>query len=123
MTDQVVEFRDKQIKTYLGDVDYYLEKKQFADMRAVEMQQKAQGNGQKNTASASLNQEDQKKKERELQQIEKRIEQLEVQISAVEKEMGVDGFYESKDNKATLDKYAELKAELDKAIQLWEQWV
>jgi ATP-binding cassette subfamily F protein 3 len=123
LTDQVVEFRDKQIKTYLGDVDYYLEKKQFADMRAVEMRQKAQGNGQKSASPASLTQEDQKKKERELQQIEKRIEQLEAQISAVEKELGMDGFYESKDSQATLDRYANLKGELDKAMQQWEQWV
>jgi ATP-binding cassette, subfamily F, member 3 len=123
LTDQVVEFRDKQIKTYLGDVDYYLEKKQFSDMRAVEMQQKTLANEPKLQSFSSVSQDEQRRKDKELALIEKRIQQLEEQMGGLEAEMGKDGFYESRESESVLSRYNDLKKQYDLAMEQWEQFV
>ena len=40
LTSTVYEFRNKKIKEYLGDIDYYLEQRKLEDMRAVEKRDK-----------------------------------------------------------------------------------
>jgi ATP-binding cassette, subfamily F, member 3 len=123
LTDQVVEFRDKQIKTYLGDVDYYLEKKQFADMRAVEMQQKSVINEPKLQSFSTTSQDEQRRKDKELALIEKRIQQLEEQMRGLEAEMGKDGFFETSESELILKRYNDLKMQYDLAMEQWEQFV
>ena len=37
LTNKTLEFRDKKLNTYLGDVNFFLEKRAMANMREVEM--------------------------------------------------------------------------------------
>lgn len=119
LTEQVIEFRDKKITPFLGDVDYYLEKKQFVDMRAVEMRQKAQLENQQ----AQPIKEDNvvtKIQDKQLVQIEKRITQLEQKIGEIEYKMAEDGFYDNAESQSVLNQYQQLKLELDTAMKEWE---
>ncbi len=126
LTNRTIEFRDKKLYEYLGDVNYFLEKRQLENMREVEMKTVASTNlGDNKTVSAPKNGtngevKDKKKIERTIQNSEKRISELEKQIALVEKDMAKDDFYQSKDSQKTLDKYSSLKKELDSEIEKWE---
>lgn len=119
LTNRTIEFRDKKLIEYLGDVNFFLEKRQLDDMRAVEMSTK---NGA-SIPSVSANNgatKDRKKLERSVQQFEKRVSELENQIADLEKQMAATDFYNKKDAQKTMDKYQVLKKELGETIELWE---
>jgi ATP-binding cassette subfamily F protein 3 len=119
LTEQVIEFRDKKITPFLGDVDYYLEKKQFADMRAVEMRQKAQLEKQQ-VQLVKVDSSVSKFQDKQLVQIEKKITQLEQKIEEIENKMAEVGFYEQVESQSVLNKYQQLKLELESAMKEWE---
>jgi ATP-binding cassette, subfamily F, member 3 len=119
LTEQVIEFRDKKITPFLGDVDYYLEKKQFADMRAVEMRQKAQFENQQAQPIKEVNVIS-KGQDKQVAQIEKKITQLEQKIAEIEYKMSEDGFYENAESQSVLNQYQQLKNELESAMKDWE---
>jgi ATP-binding cassette subfamily F protein 3 len=127
LANRTVEFRDKKLYEYLGDVNYFLEKRQLENMREVEMKT-ATTNGassdtrQNGAAKSGVNGEtkDKKKIERSIQNSEKRIADLEKQIVQLEKEMAKDNFYHQKDSQKTIDKYNGLKKELDVEVEKWE---
>ncbi len=127
LANRTIEFRDKKLYEYLGDVNYFLEKRQLENMREVEMKT-ATTNGvsldtrQNGVAKSGMNGEskDKKKIERTIQNSEKRIADLEKQIAQLEKEMAKDNFYHQKDSQKTIDKYNSLKKELDVEVEKWE---
>ncbi len=127
LANRTIEFRDKKLYEYLGDVNYFLEKRQLENMREVEMKT-AITNGvssdtrQNGAAKSGMNGEtkDKKKIERTIQNSEKRISDLEKQIAQLEKEMAKDNFYHQKDSQKTIDKYNSLKKELDVEVEKWE---
>lgn len=126
LTNRTIEFRDKKLYEYLGDVNYFLEKRQLENMREVEMKTVVSNNlGDYKTTTAPKNGingevKDKKKIERTIQNSEKRISELEKQIALVEKDMAKDDFYQNKDSQKILDKYSNLKKELDIEIEKWE---
>ena len=61
LTSTVYEFRNKKIKEYLGDIDYYLEQRKLEDMRAVEKRDKVPKTAAKKIATEKQSYEDQKK--------------------------------------------------------------
>lgn len=122
LTTRTFEFRDKKLHEYLGDVNFFLEKRKLDDMRAVEL--RSQNNITKKSSMKELSQEDRKarkKLERTVQNQERKIEQLEANIAKIETEMGEEGFYQKENAQQVLDKYKQLKKELDEAMEIWEQ--
>lgn len=129
LTTRTFEFRDKKLHEYLGDVNFFLEKRRLDDMRAVEMKSKLEAN--KSTAASGsasrgeeLSHEDRKAKkklERLVQNQERKVENLESDISKMEKEMGVEGFYQSEGAEAFLKKYNQKKKDLEEAMEAWEE--
>ena len=123
LTDHVVEFRDKQIKTYLGDIDYYLEKKAFDNMREVELASASvkKSNLQDQQPTKNLiSQEDQKNFQRTLQNLEKKIEKLEQEKTSIEEQMSQPDFYEQPSHSIVLAKHDVLRNELNKLYAEWE---
>jgi ATP-binding cassette subfamily F protein 3 len=123
LTEEVVEFRDQKIKTYLGDINYYLEKKAFADMRAVEMSEKKTGASAASQSNSEISRSPDKQKEKQVQQIERKLEQLEREIAEIEKTMAVDGFYDRQDCQLIIEKYELFKKELESVFLQWESLV
>jgi len=121
LTDHVVEFRDKQIKTYLGDIDYYLEKKAFDNMREVEL-----NSVKKNEATAPPKEkpaysiDEQRNFQKNLGNLERKIERLEGEKETLEAQMSDPAFYESPAHEGVLKRFSELTEELKKQYAEWE---
>jgi ATP-binding cassette subfamily F protein 3 len=122
LTNRTVEFRDKKLHEYLGDVNYFLEKRALDNMREVEMRTitTANGSAANDSKSISYDDKDRKRIERNIQTVEKKITDLEKQIADIEKVMGDPDFYNKKDSSSVLNKYNQLKKELDMAVEEWE---
>ena len=139
LANRTIEFRDKKLYEYLGDVNYFLEKRQLENMREVEMKtvntpsaasdsrndnsnsfsnNKMNGNG--NNTNGNGENKDKKKIERAIQNSEKRISELEKQVADIEKEMAKDNFYTRTDSQKILDKYNGIKKELEAEMEKWE---
>lgn len=120
LTNRTLEFRDKKLHEYLGDVNFFLEKRRLDDMRAVEMSTKQNTAQQAKQKSVDLDRKVLQKLERAVQNQERKVEQLEKDIKAIETTMGVDGFYQSDTADVVLENYNQLKKDLEAAMQAWE---
>ena len=120
LTNRTIEFRDQKLYEYLGDVNFFLEKRAMQNMREVEM--RTNNLSQKETKKQE-SQEERKarqKLERKVQKAEKKVEELEKTITDFELRMGAEGFYESTDSQKIIDKYNQTKKDLETAMEDWE---
>jgi ATP-binding cassette, subfamily F, member 3 len=126
MTTRTIEFRDKKLYEYLGDVNFFLNKRSLDNMRdveqktAVEKVAKVQATPGGVWNAATGEPKDKKKLERTIQNSERRISELEAKIAEIEKEMAKSNFYTRSDSDGILGKYKNLKSDLDKEVQIWE---
>ena len=123
LTDRTIEFRDHQLTEYLGDVNYFLEKRQARDMREVEKRTKSNGHSSSDNGIVVLGSEEKKQLQRTVLKAEKRIADLEADIKTYEVKMADPEFYNRSESKAAVQKYQTLKAELDTVFSEWEQAV
>lgn len=122
LTTKTMEFRDRQLFEYLGDVNYFLDKKQMEDMREIDMAGLKNNTAKSSTNNASAVLDDTAKKQiqKKIAAAEKRINELEKQIDEMELLMADGNFYTKPDAQKQLDKYKGLKAELDTVMVEWE---
>jgi ATP-binding cassette, subfamily F, member 3 len=128
MATRTIEFRDKKLYEYLGDINYFLEKRELDNMRDVELKlpntdkygAATAPSVKSNNSAAQKSDGDKKRFEKLIQNSERRIAELEKQIAEVEKAMSVDNFYASKDANKTLAKHNDLKQQLDTEMSNWE---
>jgi len=120
LTNKTLEFRDKQLHTFLGDINFYLKKKAMDNMREVEMATKAKAEEAKNSAKPELDYETKKRLQRAVQNAERKIEKLEEKIEEWDVKMATTEFYEQPDHQKQIEKYQDLKKDLDKAMEDWE---
>lgn len=118
LCERTIEFRDHQLYEYLGDVNYFLEKRQLDNMRQVEAQ--ASIPQQVEPVRTPVGREERKQLQRAVQQAEKKIEQIESELARIEAKMADSNFYSSPDASITAQTYAELKVRLDSAMEAWE---
>ncbi len=122
LTDTVVEFRNRRIHTFLGDIDYYLEKRAFEDMRQVELKDAGVPAATVVARTAEpLQPEALRQLQRQIQNTERRISKLEEEIRTLEQDMADPAFYERPDSKRLLDAYEQKKEELAGQYQSWEE--
>jgi ATP-binding cassette subfamily F protein 3 len=121
MTNRTIEFRDGHLKEYLGDVNYFLEKRKLDNMRDVE-KRSAAGAGSRSSDNGVqvLGSEEKKMLQRTVQKAEKRISELEVEIGKWEKKMEDPDFYNKPDSGESIRQYNNLKNELDTVYNEWE---
>ncbi len=121
LTDTTVEFRDKKLHTYLGDVNYFLEKRKLDDMRQVEMStNSSSSNGSGSTKAAKeLSFEERKQLQRAVSNAEKKVEQLEAKISDYESRMALPDFYQRPDHHKVMKEYEQAKQNLEAAMAEW----
>ncbi len=127
LNNRTIEFRDKKLYEYLGDVNFFLEKRAMNNMRDVEKmtKQKAKAasvsaKGEEKKVLTHEERKEFKKLERAVKNAEREIESLEAKIVDFEKEMGVDGFYESESSNKVLEAYNETKSKLTQTMDKWE---
>jgi len=92
LTDKVYEFKNKNIKEYLGDIDFYLEQRAVANFREMEQQKEtlsAPTKAAANTEKLSFEQQKQQKAaQNKLNKIENQIAALEEELKQMDVQMG-----------------------------------
>jgi len=122
LCNRTIEFRDRHLYEYLGDVNYFLEKRQLDNMRQVELQSAAAAmvTSEATAMRSPASREDRKRVQRAVQQAEKKIERLEAEMAAIEVQMADPGFYNRSDSAKVTETYAGMRAALDAAMSEWE---
>ncbi|KKM05029.1 hypothetical protein LCGC14_1758250, partial [marine sediment metagenome] len=92
LTDKVYEFRDKNIKEYLGDINYYLDQRKAADFRAIEKKQEEvrTKSVEKNGSNDYETQKKVKSLKNKLSGVESKISQMEKNIAEIDHELLMD---------------------------------
>lgn len=125
LTDKVYEFKNKNIKEYLGDINYFLEERKMADMRAFESEQKAKQSSKKQPENKHSKKSYEEQKalkslQNKLSKLESRISELEKKIKKADDELAQN--YESLMNdKSWFAKYEGFKTDLNTTMTEWEK--
>ncbi len=125
LTEKTLEFRDKRTHEYLGDVNYFLEKRELQNMREVELHKTEQKSEKKKVKLevkfSKLSRDELKRLERQTQNMERKIEASEREIKKIEAQMAVEGFYQSTESEQVLQSYRAEKSKLDELMDSWEE--
>ncbi len=120
MSNIVYEFKDQQIKEYLGDVNFFLEQRNLENMREVEKKDAVQKAQPQTTSKVSY--EDQKKGkalQNRLSKIESQIKQLERDIQHDDKALA-SNYDKHIEDASFFMAYNKKKKELDQLLNEWE---
>ncbi|PIB26311.1 ABC-F family ATP-binding cassette domain-containing protein [Maribacter sp. 4G9] len=120
LTNKVYEFKDKKIKEYLGDIDFYLEQRKVNDFRSIEKREEKKQ--EKPVEKKNTSFEDQK----QLKSLKNQISGLESKIATLEREIKKIDHDLLLNYDATIakpnffDDYQNKKARLEKHMEKWE---
>ncbi len=131
LTDKVIEFKDKKLHEYLGDIEYYLDKRKLDDMRAVELQKSHSTDNSSNQSAqkdnsakvAKLSRDEEKAIKRKIQYLERDMEKLEAASKVIEEKMADPAFYKDPDFNKENDAYQKMQKELEDKMNQWEELV
>ena len=119
LVNKVYEFRDKKLKEYLGDIDYYLEEKKVENLREVELKTKIKVDKPLSNKLSYDNQKKLKSLNNKLSKVESKIGLLENEIKDLDNKLeenydkfaNEDGFF---------DNYQSKKSQLNILMKDWE---
>jgi ATP-binding cassette subfamily F protein 3 len=133
LVTKTVEFRDHQVKTLLGGIEYYLEQRKLADMRAVEAKTaKSKAKKQEEKAldeATGLSYKERKQLDKDKRNAAKKLAEVEENIENLEQELAdwdakladPTGYQELMAQADFYPKYEQKKADLEANMELWEQ--
>ncbi|MFQ5447335.1 MAG: ABC transporter ATP-binding protein, partial [Saprospiraceae bacterium] len=105
---------------YLGDVNYFLEKRKLEDMRQVEMSSKSTPAASPTTQKApQLSYAERKQLQRTVQKTEKEVHRLEKLIGDLEAQMAQPDFFTKPTHQNTLKQHNQAQVDLEKAMEAW----
>ena len=120
LTNKVYEFKNKHIKEYLGDIDFFLEQRNLENLREAEKRDVVKTTETKTDNKQSY--EDQKKLKslnNKLSNVESKIQQLEKEIKTIDVELQTNYDATVSDPKF-FEKYQAKKDKLEKLMMDWE---
>lgn len=122
LTNKVYEFKNKNIKEYLGDINYYLDQRKAADFRAIEKKQDEvkRKSVKKNAANDYEVQKEARSLKNRLGTVENKISKLEKEIAAIDHDLLMD--YDATIARPDFfDSYQRKKKNLENLMQTWEE--
>lgn len=134
LTSKVYEFRNKKIHEFLGDINYFLEKRKIGHLDELsageepgKKKEETPADKERNTGKSAY--EKKKDRERTLRKLkngirkrEKEIEALQADIASLEKIIYAPDFYETAVHpQLKFDEYSRLKKQLESAEEAWTQ--
>ncbi|MGB8705159.1 MAG: ABC-F family ATP-binding cassette domain-containing protein [Gillisia sp.] len=122
LTSSVYEFKNRHLKEYLGDIDFYLEQRNVENMRAIEKKDKVEktsGNNDENK-KAYNDQKKFKSLNNKLSNTEAKISQLEKDLKSKDMEMA-SNYEKAIAQPQFLENYQRKKKELEKLMKSWEE--
>ncbi|MEN8746260.1 MAG: ABC-F family ATP-binding cassette domain-containing protein [Polaribacter sp.] len=124
LTSTVYGFKDKVIKEYLGDIDYFLEQHKIENLREAEKRTvvKVDKTSQKSTTQqgSSAQEKDLKKLNNKLSRIETEIADLEKEIEKIDIELA-QNYEEVSSQPNFFENYKDKKAAVDALMADWEK--
>ncbi len=121
LTNKVYEFKDKKIKEYLGDINYFLDERKADDFRAIE-RKSVKAAQKKQLAQADKPYHDQKK----IKGLKNKLSNLESEIGVLEKEMAdtdhelLMNYDQTIAQPNFFDRYQKKKKRLESLMKQWE---
>jgi ATP-binding cassette subfamily F protein 3 len=85
LTQKVYEFKNQNIKEYVGDIDTFLSEKDLENFKELESSQKEQKKTKHDKSVDQLSYADQKNQQKKLKKLQNRISKLEKQIEILDK--------------------------------------
>ena len=122
LTKTVYEFKDHQIKEFLGDIDYYLKERSIEDLREAEKKTVKKEQKATEETSAKKSYKDQKKLKslnNKLSNVESSINKLERKIKEIDVELATN-YDETVADPKFFDDYQAKKDELSRLMKDWE---
>ncbi len=123
LTTTVYEFKDKRIKEYLGDIDYFLEQRNLQNLREAEKRTTVVSKEKKTHSNGKQNYEQQKKLKslrNKLSKAEVSIHKLEREIKEIDVELSIN-YEETIARPDFFDNYQQLKKKLEVLMEQWEE--
>ena len=132
LVTKTIEFRDHEVKTLLGGIEFYLEQRKLENMREVEAKTavaKAKKSEAKKVDEDGVSYKDRKQLEKhkrnltkKLEKVEEEIEDLEAQIKTWDDQLAdANGYIELMKDAEFYPKYEQKKAKLEAEMELWEK--
>src|SRR5699024_2315934 len=128
IVEKVLEVQTNSVRTYLGNVSYYLEKKENVTRQKSATKQnsgRSHSRKEERRIEAQIRQKRSKKLkplQKKLSAVEKKINKTENRLSSLEKEMAEPDFYENGEEevKNISLEYDELNQRLENSLEIWE---
>jgi ATP-binding cassette subfamily F protein 3 len=130
LTDKVFEFSGGNIKEYIGDIQYYIDKRNLESLKSLETKQlKINSISKSDNKNNKLSWEEQKQKdsdrrklERQIENQENKIHELEQSIKQLENKLSYTEQYQQEIASGELYKqYQKHQISLEKAVNEWER--
>jgi ATP-binding cassette subfamily F protein 3 len=121
LTQKVYAFKDRKIKEYLGDINYFLEQHDLENLREIE---KRTAVVQENSREKGAGKRGEEKRRKQLQN---KLKKIEDQISKLEKEIAKDdkiiaeNFDKIAEDQDFFKKYQLKKDKVDELMFVWEE--
>jgi ATP-binding cassette subfamily F protein 3 len=119
LVNKVYEFRDKKLKEYLGDIDYYLEEKKVENLREVELKTKIKVDKPPSNKLSYENQKKLKSLNNKLSKVESKIGLLENEIKDLDDKLE-DNYDKFAKEDGFFDNYQSKKSQLNILMKDWE---
>ncbi len=84
LTEKVYEFKNQNIKEYIGDIDTFLEEKDLENFKQLESSQKEQKNTKQDKTDDQLSYAEQKAQQKKVKKLQNRISKLEKAIATLD---------------------------------------
>ncbi len=122
LTDRVYEFKNGSIKEYLGDIDFYLERRKAEDFRKIEKGEKKskEPNNKTNQQNDYKVQKKIKSLKNKLSSVESKISELEKAIAELDHQLLIN-YDETAKIPNFFDGYHAKKEDLEKLMKEWER--
>lgn len=122
LTDRVYEFKDKKIKEYLGDIDFFLEQRNIEHLREAERREKSSDRSASEELSDGRSLYEAQKKRKSLQnklsKVESAINKLEKEILEIDVELEIN-YEQTIAGENFFDHYQQKKKKLESLMDEW----
>ena len=131
LTDKVYEFRNQNIKEYIGDIDAFLAEQDLLSFKQLESSQKDQKNVKQDKTQDRLTYDQQKKDQKKIKELQNRVSKLEKEIDLLESSKrsidadlaNPDKFKELSQKEGFFEDYEKNNQKIDQLIKDWEYTV
>ncbi len=131
LAEKTYEFKDGNLKEYLGGIEYFLEKRELDSMRALELAKKEKSKNSKKTSDHQQNyqerkksEKDERKRQNQIKKLESEIEKLETRIAEQEANLKDPiKFQELSSDSNFFSAYETDKKTLDTLLEEWEDLI